>query len=63
MLKSPDTSLILTRDTLNKIMHKQTTLKDAMSSGKVKVQGNEGKLEVLMSYLDSFEFWFPIVTP
>lgn len=63
VLKSPDTSLTLTRDTLNKIMLKQTTLKDAVASGSIKVQGNEGKLEELMSYMDNFEFWFPIVTP
>ena len=63
VLKSPDTSLTLTRDTLNKIMLKQTTLKDAMASGAIKAQGNEAKLEELMSYMDSFEFWFPIVTP
>lgn len=63
VLESPDTSLTLTRDTLNKIMLKQTTLKDAMSSGAVKVQGNQAKLDELVSYLDSFEFWFPIVTP
>jgi alkyl sulfatase BDS1-like metallo-beta-lactamase superfamily hydrolase len=62
-LKNADTSLTLTRDTLNKIMLKETTLKDAVGSGAIKVQGNEAKLEELMSYLDSFEFWFPIVTP
>ncbi len=62
-LNSADTSLTLTRDTLNKIMLKETTLKDAVGSGAIKVQGNEAKLEELMSYLDNFEFWFPIVTP
>lgn len=63
VLKNADTSLTLSRDTLNKIMLKETTLKDSVSSGSIKVQGNEGKLEELMSYLDSFDFWFPIVTP
>ncbi len=62
-LKSPDASLSLTRDTLNKLMLKETTLQAAVSSGAIKVQGNEGKLEELMSYMDTFEFWFPIVTP
>ena len=63
MLANADTTLTLTRDTLNKIMLKQTTLKDAVGSGAIKVKGNEGKLEELMSYMDNFEFWFPIVTP
>ena len=62
-LANADTTLTLTRDTLNKIMLKETTLKDAVGSGAIKVQGNEAKLEELMSYLDNFEFWFPIVTP
>lgn len=63
VLANADTSLTLTRDTINRIMLKQTTLKDAVGSGAIKVQGNEGKLEELMSYMDNFEFWFPIVTP
>lgn len=63
VLANADTTLTLTRDTLNKIMLKQTTLKDAVGSGAIKVKGNEGKLEELMSYMDNFEFWFPIVTP
>lgn len=63
VLANADTTLTLTRDTLNKIMLKQTTLKDAVNSGAIKAQGNEAKLEELMSYMDNFEFWFPIVTP
>lgn len=63
VLNNADTSLTLTRDTINKIMLKETTLKDAIASGAVKVQGNEGKLGELVSYLDNFDFWFPIVTP
>ena len=60
-LKNPDTSLTLTRDTLNKIILQETTLKDAVSSGAV--QGNAGRLEELLSYMSTFDFWFPIVTP
>lgn len=61
--KDADATITLTRDTLNNIMLKQTTLKDAVSKGDVKINGNEGKLEELMSYMDNFDFWFPIVTP
>ena len=63
VLKSPDASLTLTRDTLYKIMLKETTLKDAVGTGAIKVQGDEAKLEELVSYLDDFDFWFNIVTP
>jgi alkyl sulfatase BDS1-like metallo-beta-lactamase superfamily hydrolase len=42
---------------------KQTTLKDAIGAGSVKIMGSEGNLEEMMSYLESLEFWLPIVTP
>ncbi|HGP0230578.1 TPA: alkyl/aryl-sulfatase [Pseudomonas aeruginosa] len=58
-----DATITLTRDTLNKIMLKETTLKDAEGSGEIKVQGDQGKLDELMSYMDNFDFWFNIVTP
>jgi alkyl sulfatase BDS1-like metallo-beta-lactamase superfamily hydrolase len=44
-------------------MLKETTLPAAVSSGAVKIQGNQAKLAELVSYLDSFDFWFNIVTP
>jgi len=62
-LQNADASVSLTRDTLNKIMLKETTLQDALSSGAIKVQGNPAKMEELVSYLDNFDFWFNIVTP
>ncbi|MBF8755456.1 alkyl/aryl-sulfatase [Pseudomonas guariconensis] len=61
--KEADAKVTLSRDTLNKLMLKEATLKDAIASGDVKIDGNQGKLEELMSYMDSFDFWFPIVTP
>jgi alkyl sulfatase BDS1-like metallo-beta-lactamase superfamily hydrolase len=38
-------------------------LKDALASGDIKVDGTQGKLEELVSYMDDFDFWFNIVTP
>lgn len=58
-----DATVTLTRDTLNDIILQKTKLADAISSGDVKVSGDQAKLEELISYLDSFEFWFDIVTP
>lgn len=60
---SADASIALSRDTLNSIMLKQTTLADAQKAGKVKVTGSGDKLNQLLSYTDNFEFWFNIVTP
>jgi alkyl sulfatase BDS1-like metallo-beta-lactamase superfamily hydrolase len=58
-----DATVTLTRDTLNDIILKQTTLADAISAGDVNINGDQAKLEDLVSYLDTFEFWFNIVTP
>jgi alkyl sulfatase BDS1-like metallo-beta-lactamase superfamily hydrolase len=58
-----DASIALSRHTLNQIVLKETTLKDAIAAGNVKVAGSEAKLDEMLSYLDTFEFWFPIVTP
>jgi alkyl sulfatase BDS1-like metallo-beta-lactamase superfamily hydrolase len=58
-----DATVTLTRATLNDIILQQTTLADAISAGDVTVNGDQAKLEDLVSYLDSFEFWFNIVTP
>ena len=58
-----DATVTLTRDTLNDIILQQTKLTDAVSSGDVSIEGDQAKLEDLVSYLDSFEFWFNIATP
>jgi alkyl sulfatase BDS1-like metallo-beta-lactamase superfamily hydrolase len=59
----PDATLTLNRDTLNKIILKDETLKQAEDKGEVKVSGNPAKVDELLSYMDNFEFWFNIVTP
>ena len=58
-----DATVTLSRDTLNKIILHETKLADAVQSGDVKVVGDRAKLDELLSHLDSFEFWFNIVTP
>jgi alkyl sulfatase BDS1-like metallo-beta-lactamase superfamily hydrolase len=58
-----DATLTLSRDTLNGIVLQQTTLEDAIGAGDVTIEGDQSKLGELVSYLDSFEFWFNIVTP
>ena len=59
----PDATVTLARDTLNKIILQQIKPDDAISSGDVTVSGDQSKLKELVSYLDTFEFWFNIVTP
>lgn len=59
----PDATLTLNRDTLNKIILKDETLKQAEDKGEVKVSGDAAKVDELLGYMDNFEFWFNIVTP
>jgi alkyl sulfatase BDS1-like metallo-beta-lactamase superfamily hydrolase len=57
-----DATIKLSRQMLNDIVLQQTTLKDAVAAGDVTVDGDQSKLGELVSYLDTFEFWFDIVT-
>ena len=58
-----DTTITLSRDTLNNLILKQTTLEKAIAAGDVKITGSSDKLKEVLGYLDNFEFWFNIVTP
>ncbi|CAI1896950.1 Putative sterol carrier protein [Serratia ficaria] len=61
--QNADATISLTRDTLNKIILKEESLKQAEDKGDVKITGNGEKVNELLSYMDSFEFWFNMVTP
>jgi alkyl sulfatase BDS1-like metallo-beta-lactamase superfamily hydrolase len=58
-----DATITMTRDTLNQIVLGQTTTDKAVSDGAVKIDGSKAKLDEMLSYLDTFQFWFNIVTP
>lgn len=58
-----DATVVLTRNTLDNIILQETKLADAISTGQVEVNGNQAKVEELVSYLDNFEFWFNVATP
>ncbi|MDX6021890.1 alkyl sulfatase dimerization domain-containing protein [Scandinavium sp. V105_16] len=58
-----DTTISMSRDTLNRIILKQETVQQAKANGDMKITGNAAKLDELMSYMDKFDFWFNIVTP
>ena len=61
--KEADATLTLDRATLNKIILKEETLKQAEDKGEVKISGNGAKLDEMLGYMDPFDFWFNIVTP
>jgi alkyl sulfatase BDS1-like metallo-beta-lactamase superfamily hydrolase len=58
-----DVTLSLTRATWDEVMVGVAKLPSLVASGQVKLEGNPEKLRELFSLLDSFDFWFNIVTP
>lgn len=49
--------------TLNKILFGESSVDREIEAGELKVQGQKEALYELLSPLDTFEFWFNIVTP
>lgn len=58
-----DATVTLSRSTLDGIMLGEEPFAQALNNGDLKVDGDPAKLEELVSYLDTFPFWFNIVTP
>jgi alkyl sulfatase BDS1-like metallo-beta-lactamase superfamily hydrolase len=58
-----DATLTLTRVALNKIIFGESSVDRELEAGELKVQGKKEALHELLSLLDTFEFWFNIVTP
>jgi len=62
-VQDADATITMTRAALNKIMLGESSLKNEVGSGEVEIQGRKEAFTELMSLLDTFEFWFNIVTP
>ena len=62
-LKDADATVTLDRSVLNNIVLGETTLDKSINDGKVTVEGSKESLTELVSMLDTFDFWFNIVTP
>lgn len=58
-----DASLTMTRTALDEIVLGEATLAEELAAGKASIDGNPEKLVEFLSLLDTFEFWFNIVTP
>ncbi|MEM5314849.1 alkyl sulfatase dimerization domain-containing protein [Paraburkholderia sp. JHI869] len=61
--KTADASLTMSRHDLNNIMLGDATMHSLVIAGKAKVDGNSQKLGEFVTWLDSFELFFNIVTP
>ena len=62
-LDAPDASLTLSKVTLDAIQLKETTMEQALAKGDLKIEGRREAFVDFMGLLDTFPFWFNIVTP
>lgn len=58
-----DATITLNRETLNQILLKNTTLEGSIKNNQIKIEGKNDSLAQLLGFMDSFDFWFNIVTP
>lgn len=58
-----DANLKLTKATMNEIQMGKLKLDDGIDQNKVTVEGNRASVSEFVGLLDSFPFWFNIVTP
>ncbi|QGZ66733.1 alkyl/aryl-sulfatase [Paraburkholderia acidisoli] len=61
--QSADATVTMSRADLNDIMMGKTNMQKLVMAGNVKIDGNSQKLGEFVSWLDTFDFWFNIVTP
>ena len=59
----PDATYTLTRTDLDNVLLGQARVEDLVKEGKVKVEGTPGKVTELLALLDTFDFWFDVITP
>jgi alkyl sulfatase BDS1-like metallo-beta-lactamase superfamily hydrolase len=58
-----DVSLTVNRSDFNDVILGQTKLTEQIAAGTAKLDGNADALHEFIELLDTFEFWFNIVTP
>lgn len=56
-------SLTMTKADLNAVQLKEATMEDKIASGAIKLEGNKATLGQFLGLLDTFPYWFNIVTP
>ena len=58
-----DANMVLTKATLDDIQLGKITMDQAVTDGKVKITGDQTTVNDFLASLDTFSFWFNIVTP
>lgn len=62
-LAQADSRITLSKATLDAIQLKEVTLEQAITKGDIRIEGRRESLGEFLALLDSFPFWFNIVTP
>jgi alkyl sulfatase BDS1-like metallo-beta-lactamase superfamily hydrolase len=60
--KNADCTVTLKRAALDDVVLGQTTMPKAILAGDIRVTGNAKALQEMLGSLDTFDFWFNIVT-
>ena len=63
LVPDADAKITLAKTTLDRIQLKEITPEQAITSGELKVEGKREAFVDFVSMLDTFPFWFNIVTP
>ena len=58
-----DATMTLSKTTLDQIQLGGTTLDKAIADGSIKIDGSEATVKDFLASLDTYKFWFNIVTP
>src|SRR5262249_62290007 len=58
-----DAKLTMAKSTLDRIQLHETSVEQAVSSGELKLEGKREAFVDFVGLLDTFPFWFNIVTP
>ncbi|OLC37033.1 MAG: hypothetical protein AUH81_07180 [Candidatus Rokubacteria bacterium 13_1_40CM_4_69_5] len=58
-----DATVTLTRPMLNQIIVRTAGFEQKISAGEVQIEGRREALDELLSLIDTFAYWFNIVTP
>lgn len=62
-LAQADANIAMSKATLDAIQLKETTVENAIAKGDMKIEGRREALGDFLALLDTFPFWFNIVTP
>lgn len=63
LANNADATITLTRNALNRIILKESSFRKERKAGNLTIKGHALKVEELFLMMDTFDFWFNIVTP